>query len=63
MITGLDTVKMGSKKVVHETVEFLWNKIADVVFKSIGDKIVKQDPVEEIIIPLEERDEILNELR
>ena len=39
------------------------NKIADAVTKSNNDKIVKQKPVEEIIIPLEKRDEILNNFR
>ena len=54
--TGLDALKSASKKVVHETGEFFENKSAD-------DKIGKQEPVEEIIIPLEKRDEILNDLR
>ena len=33
------------------------------VTKSNDDKIVKQEPVEEIMIPLEKRDKILNDLR
>ena len=61
--TGLDSLKTTSKKVVHKAGEFLGNQIADVVTKSNDDKIVKQEPVEEIIIPLEKRDEILNKLR
>ena len=50
--TGLDAVKTASKKVVHEAGEFIGNKITDVVTKSNNDKSVKQEPVEEIIIPL-----------
>ena len=61
--TGLDAVKTASKKVVHKAGEFIGNKITDVVTKSNNDKSVKQEPVEEIIIPLEKRDEILNKLR
>ena len=61
--TGLDSLKTTSKKVVHKAGEILGNQIADVVTKSNDDKIVKQEPVEEIIIPLEKRDEILNKLR
>ena len=61
--TGLDSLKTTSKKVVHKAGKFLGNQIADVVTKSNDDKIVKQEPVEEIIIPLEKRDEILNKLR
>ena len=33
------------------------------VTKSNDDKIVKQEPVKEIMIPLEKRDKILNDLR
>ena len=51
------------QKVVHKAGKFSANKIADVVTKSNDDKIVKQKPVEEIIIPLEKRDEILDKLR
>ena len=61
--TGLDSLKTTSKKVVHKAGKFLGNQIADVVTKSNDDKIVKQEPVEEIIIPLEKRDEILNKLK
>ena len=59
--TGLDAVK--TKKVVHKVGEFLGNKIAYAVTKSNDDKTVKQEPIEEIIIPPEERDEMLNILR
>ena len=63
MDTGLDSLKAASKTVVHKEGEFLRNKIAEAVTKSNDDKIVKQEPVEEIIIPLEERNEILHKLR
>ena len=52
-----------SKKVVHKAGEFIGYRIADAVTKSNDDNIEKQEPVEEIIIPLEKRDEILNKLR
>ena len=57
--TGLDSLKTGSKNVVHEAVEFLGNEIAHAVTKSNNDEIVKPDEnlrnVEEIIIPLEKK--------
>ena len=59
MDTGLDA----SRKIVHKAGEFLGSKIADVVTMSNDDNIEKQEPVEEIIIPLEKREEILNKLR
>ena len=59
----IDSLKTASKKVVHKAGEFIRNEIADAVTKSNDDKIVKQEPVEEIIIRPEERDEILNKLR
>ena len=59
MDKGLDA----SKKVVHKAGEFIGNKIADTVIKSNDDNIEKQEPVEEIIIPPEKREEILNKLR
>ena len=61
--TGLDALKTTSKKVVHKTGKFVGNKIADVVTKSNDDKMVKQEPVEEIIILLGKRNGILNNLR
>ena len=61
--TGLDSLKTTSIKVVHKAGEFSGNKIGDAVTKSKDDKIVKQEPVEEIIIPLEKRNEILNKSR
>ena len=59
----LDTGLNAPKKRVHEAGEFLGNKTAGAVIRSNGDNIQKQEPVEEIIIPLEKRDEILNKLR
>ena len=56
---GLDP----SKKVVHKAGEFIGNKIADAVTKSSNHNTEKQEPVEEIIIPPEKREEILNKLR
>ena len=63
MDTGLDSLKNASKKVVHKAGEVLGNKIADAVTKSNEDNIDKEEPVEEIIIPPEKRDELLNKLR
>ena len=59
MDTGLDALKTASKNVVPKaaevTGEFIGNKIADAVAKSNDDKIVKTNPVEEIIIPPEKK--------
>ena len=63
MNTWLDSLKTASKNVVHEADEFLGNKSADAKNKSNDDKVVKQEPAEEIIIPPEKRDGILNKLR
>ena len=64
MDTGLDFSKTASKKVVHKTGEYLWNKFTDAVTNSFDDKILKTKPVEEIIIPPEKKkEELLNELR
>ena len=65
--TGLDALKTASKKVVDEaaeaTGEFIGNKIADKIVKP--KHVIDENPrnVEEIIIPPEKREEILNELR
>ena len=59
MNTGLDA----SKKVSHKAGEYLGNKIADTVTKSSDDSIEKQEPVEEVIILPEKRDEIIDKLR
>ena len=64
MDTGLDSLKSASKKVVHKTGEILANKIAYAVTKSNDSKPDKNPGnVEEIIIPPEKREEILNELK
>ena len=42
---GLDAVKTAPKKVVHNSDEFLRNKIADAVTKSNDEKGVKQEPI------------------
>ena len=54
---------VASKEVVHKASEIIGNKVADAVTKSNDDNIEKQEAVEEIIIPLEKREEILNKLR
>ena len=63
MDTGLDTVKTASKKVVYKAGEFIRNKMADKVTKWNNDNIEKKEPAEEIIIPPENRDYILDKLR
>ena len=61
--TGLNI----SKKVVHKAGEFLGNKIADAVTKSNNNEIARPNKnprnVQEIMISLDKRDEILNKLR
>ena len=63
--TGLDFIKTASKNVVHKTGDAL--VITDALTNSNNDKIMKPDKnsknVEEIILPLEKRDEILNKVR
>ena len=63
MNTGPDSLKAVSKKLAPKTGELLGNKIADAGTKSNDDKIVKEERVEEIIIPPEKRENILNKLR
>ena len=63
MDAGLDAVRTASKKVVHKAGKFLGNKTAAAATKLNDDKIVKQEPIEEMIITPEKRDEILNKLR
>ena len=63
MDTGVDALKTASEKLVHETDQFIGNKMADAVAKSNDEKIVKQEPIEEIITSLEKRHDILNDLR
>ena len=64
---GLDAVKTASKRVIHKSGKFIGNKTAGVITNSNDHKIVKPDEnpgnVKEIVIPLEKREEILNELR
>ena len=55
-------MKTASKKVVHKAGESLGNRIADAATKSNKDKTVKKEPVEEITIPPEETEEILQEV-
>ena len=50
-------------KQVNKTGEFLGNKIADVVTNSYDKKKCENKPNEEVFIPPEKREEILNELR
>ena len=63
MERGLDAVNTASKKVVQKAGEFIGNKVADAVTKSSDDKIFKQESVEEIMNPPEERVELLSKLR
>ena len=60
---GQDSILTTSKKVVHKAGEFFRNRIADTATNLLDNKIVKQEPVEEIIIPPEKREETLNKLR
>ena len=60
--TGLAAVKTASKKLVHKVGEFIGNKITDAITKSNNDNIEIQEPVEEIIIPSEEKVEILKKI-
>ena len=46
--------KNSFQKEVHKAGEFLRNEIEDAVTKSNDDKIVKQEPFEEVIILLEQ---------
>ena len=64
MDTGLDSfLKTASKKVIHKAGEFVGNEIADAGTKWNDINIEKQEPVGEIIIPLEKVDEILSKMR
>ena len=64
---GIDSLKTNSKNVVHKAGKVLGNKPVDAVTKSNDDKIVNPHEnsgnVEQIIIPPEKRDEILNKWR
>ena len=61
--TKLYSLKNASKKVVHKTGGFLRNKIAEAVTNSYNNKIMKTNPVEEIIIPPEKREEMLKQIK
>ena len=59
----LDTGLNASKKVeFHKAGEFIENKIADAITKSSNDNIEKEEPVKEIIIPPEKREEMLTKM-
>ena len=62
MNTELDVVKTDSKKVVYKSVEFLRNKTGGAVANSCDDKIVKQEHIEELIVPPENTEKLSNEL-
>ena len=63
--TGLNFLNTAFKKVVHKAGEFLGSKIESTVAKSNDNKIVKPNEnlrnVEEIVIPIEKREKIINE--
>ena len=59
----LDTGLYASKEIVHKAGECLGNKIVDPITRSNNDNIEAQEPVEEIIVPLEKREGILYKLR
>ena len=64
---GLDALKIASKKVLHKAIEVT----GELIGNKIADKIAKPKPVsdenlrdaEEIIIPPEKREEVLNKLK
>ena len=53
--TGIDSLKIASKKVVHKTRNFIGSKTVDAVTNWYDDKVVKTKPLDEIIIPPEKR--------
>ena len=71
--TGVDAAKIVSKKVVQKTADLIGNKIAgDLIGNKIADKITsigkpkekeKTKEIEEIYIPPEKRQQIINDLR
>ena len=67
MDTGLNSLKTASKKVIHKAAEaaceFIGNKIAAKIVKP--KHVTDESPrnVQEIIIPSEKREKILNKLR
>ena len=65
MCTGLNAQKTTSKKVVHKAAEargeFIGNKIADKIVKPTH--VIDENQINEIVIPLDKIEQILNELR
>ena len=55
--------KLLPEKQIYKAVIFFRKKVADAVTKSNNDKFVKEEPVEEILILPEKRNEMLNKLR
>ena len=66
-MVGIDTLKIASDKVANKsavaTGEFIGNKIAEEIVKVKSILEASSRNVEEIIIPLEQRKKICNELR
>ena len=64
--TGIDAAKTASKKIVHKTAEatgdLTGNKIADKI-TSVGKSKEKTNKTEEIYIPLEKRQQIIDDLK
>ena len=52
--TVLDSLKTATKKVVYTTGKFFGKKIPEAVTQTSGNKIVKQEPIEETLIQQEE---------
>ena len=65
--TGVDAAKSTSKKVVHKTAEatgeLIGNKVPEKTLKPKPVLIVNSRNVEEIVIPLEKGQKILNNLK
>ena len=70
--TGKNFAKIAGKKVLHEsaevTGEMIGNKIADRITKSSRNKAQKEDDrimeeTQELIIPLEKREQIIRDLK
>ena len=47
--TGIDALEFASEKLVHEAGGFIGNKVADTVTKLNNAKIVKREPVQELL--------------
>ena len=64
--TGIDAAKTASKKVIHKTAEatgdLIGNKIADKI-TSVGKSKEKTNKTEEIYIPPEKRQQIIDDLK